>query len=58
MNEDWKTAEGRNKNGLDPLVKYWIKPGVVLQSRAQIRTQEIFEGDQVSSSKSDINIYG
>lgn len=46
MNADWTTADGRNKNGLDPLIKYWIKPDVVLHSRAQVRTQEIFEGDQ------------
>eukprot|EP00658_Telonema_sp_P-2_P066482 TRINITY_DN55499_c0_g1_i2.p1 TRINITY_DN55499_c0_g1~~TRINITY_DN55499_c0_g1_i2.p1 ORF type:complete len:478 (-),score=98.41 TRINITY_DN55499_c0_g1_i2:283-1716(-) len=45
-NADWKTATGRNKNGLDPLIKYWIKPGTTLRSRSQIRQQQAFEGDQ------------
>lgn len=47
MNADWSTVDGRKNNGLDPLMKYWIKPGVAIRGASQIRTQEIFEGDQV-----------
>lgn len=46
INDDWSSVEGRNKNGLEPLMKYWIRPGVTLRGYAQVRTQEIFEGDQ------------
>lgn len=48
INADWRTVDGRKGNGLDPLIKYWIRPGAVIKSASQLRTQEIFEGDQVS----------
>eukprot|EP00656_Telonema_subtile_P007836 TRINITY_DN1367_c0_g1_i9.p1 TRINITY_DN1367_c0_g1~~TRINITY_DN1367_c0_g1_i9.p1 ORF type:complete len:148 (-),score=24.06 TRINITY_DN1367_c0_g1_i9:319-762(-) len=46
INADWHSVDGRNKNGLDPLMKYWIRPDVHLQGYHQVRTQQIFEGDQ------------
>ena len=47
INADWKTVSGRRNNGLDPLIKYWVKPDVLLKSSSQVRTEEVFEGDQV-----------